>query len=163
MGSFSRAAANWESSGYGAMVSVPAAHPGLLAALCPEHEPGQLKELCMQLPNISCCVIFTRDSSSGRVEVDKEGRPVIKYWPCQQTIEHMLDVSVTGDVLCLCRLVRILMTRVLHLCLSVRTVAAVQTFDYSTATLDRVEVLVKLCLPSLVSLADLPTKWTAAI
>lgn len=96
MGAFSRAAAKWSAGGYGALVSIPAVHPGLLAVVSPDSQPGGLKELLTHLPDVSCCVIFTRDSSSGRVEIDNDGWPVIKYWPCDQTLEHLLDVSWGG-------------------------------------------------------------------
>ena len=48
MGVFSRAAANWDSGGYGALVSVPACQPGLLAAISPDVRPGYLKELLLE-------------------------------------------------------------------------------------------------------------------
>jgi hypothetical protein len=93
MGSYSRAAAGWSEGGYGAMVSVPAAHPGLLAAICPDRSPGALKKSLLELRNGSGCVIFTRDSGSGSVSIDGEGRPVIRYWPDKTTQKHMFDVS----------------------------------------------------------------------
>jgi hypothetical protein len=93
MGSFSRAAANWSESGYGAMMSVPAAHPGLLAAICPDRSSGSLKRTLLQLRNGSGSVIFTRDSGSGSVRIDDQGRPVIRYWPNKTTQKHLFDVS----------------------------------------------------------------------
>jgi hypothetical protein len=43
-----------------------------------------------------CCVVqavvFTRDSSSGRVRIDSEGRPVVTYWPCETTRKHLMEV-----------------------------------------------------------------------
>lgn len=103
MGSFSRAAAGWEEGGYGAMVSVPAAHPGMLAALCPDAAPGQLKRLMLHLPNMSPIVVFARDSSAGRVLIDSAGRPVVHYSPCSSTRRHLLDVragAACARVLC---------------------------------------------------------------
>jgi hypothetical protein len=45
---------------------------------------------------VLCCVlqavVFTRDSGSGRVSIDREGRPVITYWPCDVTRQHMVEV-----------------------------------------------------------------------
>jgi hypothetical protein len=53
MGVFSRAAAHWDSGGYGALLSVPACQPGLLAAICPDHELGHLKRTMQDLPDAS--------------------------------------------------------------------------------------------------------------
>jgi len=36
---------------------------------------------------------FTRDSSGGRVKIDKEGRPVVSYWPCPTTRQHLMEVG----------------------------------------------------------------------
>lgn len=94
MGSFSRAAANWSEGGYGAMVSVPAVHPGLLGAISPDSTPGALKQLMLQVQHGSASVIFTRDTGSGSVGIDSEGRPVVRYWPDDTTSKHLLDVSL---------------------------------------------------------------------
>ncbi|WIA29237.1 hypothetical protein OEZ86_011745 [Tetradesmus obliquus] len=91
MGSYSRAAAGWSEGGYGAMVSVPAAHPGLLGAICPDSSPGALKKMMLDLRDGSGCVIFTRDSGSGSVGVDGAGRPVIRYWLDKTTEKHLFD------------------------------------------------------------------------
>jgi hypothetical protein len=40
-------------------------------------------------------VLFTRDSGSGRVRIDSEGRPVVSYWPCQATSKHLTEVRRT--------------------------------------------------------------------
>lgn len=93
MGSYSRAAGGWSEGGYGAMVSVPAAHPGLLGAICPDSSPGALKKMMLDLRDGSGCVIFTRDSGSGSVGVDGAGRPVIRYWLDKTTEKHLFDVS----------------------------------------------------------------------
>lgn len=53
MGVFSRAVAHWESGGYGAFLSVPAAQPGLLAAIMPDWRFGYLKETMLDLQNAS--------------------------------------------------------------------------------------------------------------
>lgn len=38
-------------------------------------------------------VVFTRDSSGGRVTIDSKGRPVVHYWPCATTRRHLMEVS----------------------------------------------------------------------
>lgn len=38
-------------------------------------------------------VVFTRDTGSGRVSIDREGRPVISYWPCPTTRKHLMEVG----------------------------------------------------------------------
>lgn len=91
MGVFSRAAANWEAGGYGALLSVPAVQPGLLAAIVPDHSLGCLKDTVLTLQDASLTVLFTRDSSGGRVRIDSEGRPVVSYWPCPTTRSHLME------------------------------------------------------------------------
>jgi hypothetical protein len=53
MGVFSRAVAHWESGGYGAFLSIPAAQPGLLAAIMPDWRFGCLKETMLDLQDAS--------------------------------------------------------------------------------------------------------------
>jgi hypothetical protein len=54
MGVYSCAAANREAGGYGALLSVPACQPGLLAALTPDAPaPGYMKQLMLDLPHSS--------------------------------------------------------------------------------------------------------------
>lgn len=86
-------AAHYAQGGYGAMISVPAAHPALLAALCPWHTPTMMRELLAQLPTtFAAAVVFTRDSGGGLVQVDGAGRMVYDYWPCAATRQHLLEV-----------------------------------------------------------------------
>lgn len=44
-------------------------------------------------PDIATSVIFARDCGSGRVTIDRRGRPRINYWPDAATRAHVLDVS----------------------------------------------------------------------
>jgi hypothetical protein len=54
MAVYSTAASHREGAGYGALLSVPACQPGLLAALTPDAGgPGSMKRLLLQLPNCS--------------------------------------------------------------------------------------------------------------
>jgi hypothetical protein len=98
MQTYSVSAAHWDSDGYGAFTSVPAAHPALLSVICPWHYPSQLKDLLMQLPSqMAAAVVFVRDSSSGKVTVDAAGRAVFDYWPCETTRKHLLEVGVVRN------------------------------------------------------------------
>lgn len=87
---YSLSAARWEKDGYGAMVSVPSLHPGLLAA-CHPWDPATFKSRLMELQDIATAVVFARDCGGGRVMVDAQGRPRIHYWPDEDTRKHILE------------------------------------------------------------------------
>lgn len=56
---------------------------------------GALKECLLRLNDTSCCVVFARDTSSGQVTIDGQGRPVVHYRPCATTSRHLLDVRIS--------------------------------------------------------------------
>jgi hypothetical protein len=49
----------------------------------------------LRLNDTSCCVVFARDTSSGQVTIDGQGRPVVHYRPCATTSRHLLDVRIS--------------------------------------------------------------------
>ncbi|GBF98468.1 long-chain-alcohol oxidase-like [Raphidocelis subcapitata] len=87
---YSLSAANWEQGGYGAMVSVPSLHPGLMAA-CHPWNPLEFKNQLIRMQDIAVSVIFARDRGGGRVTVDGRGRPRVHYWPTPETARSVLE------------------------------------------------------------------------
>ncbi|KAI8471477.1 MAG: hypothetical protein J3K34DRAFT_520556 [Monoraphidium minutum] len=87
---YSLSAAKWEQGGYGAMVSVPSLHPGLLAA-CYPWDPATIKRELITMQDTAASVVFARDQGSGRVTIDGRGRPRLHYWPDAATRKSILE------------------------------------------------------------------------
>lgn len=65
--------------GYGFVVEVPPAHPGLIALGAPWRDARSHKEFMLHAANAAFFFALIRDRDGGRVDVDREGRPVLKY------------------------------------------------------------------------------------
>lgn len=65
--------------GYGFVVEVPPAHPGLAALALPWQDARSHHDLMGQVANMAIFGALVRDQDSGRVEVDRDGNPVLKY------------------------------------------------------------------------------------
>jgi choline dehydrogenase-like flavoprotein len=78
--------------GYGAMVSVPVCHPGMLGATCQWESGRAFKRTLMAAPDIALSLVFARDGGAGgRVTLGKGGRPALDYWPRERDQQSMLD------------------------------------------------------------------------
>jgi hypothetical protein len=64
-----------------------------MAAVFPDHSSGALKSMMLDLRDASGIAVFARDSGSGSVSIDAQGRPIIRYWPDKTTQKHLLNVS----------------------------------------------------------------------
>jgi long-chain-alcohol oxidase len=88
----SAASATTTNDGYGAMVSVPVCHPGMLGATCQWESGRDFKRTLMAAPNLALSLVFARDGGQGgRVTLGKGGRPCLDYWPRARDQESMLD------------------------------------------------------------------------
>lgn len=65
--------------GYGFIVEVPPMHPGLAALALPWHSAAGHQQLMSQFSHMAAFIAITRDRDSGRVTVDRGGRPVVDY------------------------------------------------------------------------------------
>lgn len=82
--------ANMDGRGYGVRLQTAPIHPGI-AALSLSWESGrQHKQTMQQLANLSNIIVITRDRDSGRVEMDKNGQPVIHYSVSQRDRRHLM-------------------------------------------------------------------------
>ena len=71
--------ADLDGDGYGVRMEASPAHPGLWALGLPWQGPRKFSELMQQLPYFANTIVLTRDKYSGRVDVDGNGKPVLRY------------------------------------------------------------------------------------
>lgn len=67
MTAMSTAAANFESSGYGAVIQTPALHPGMFAALMPWTSGSDMKERMLKFSKTAHIFALARDKGSGEI------------------------------------------------------------------------------------------------
>ncbi|CAM6126746.1 unnamed protein product [Calypogeia fissa] len=79
MTSISKEAANWSSSGYGALLEVPIMHSGSAAALIPWRSATDHKGRMRKYSRTSFFIVLTRDQGSGRVGLTSNDERVITY------------------------------------------------------------------------------------
>lgn len=96
MSAYSRALANWNTSGYGAMLSIPQHTLGLLAAMLQWEDAIEYKKMLLEFPYASHGLVFCRDQDGGRVSIDGQGRPVLHYWPSARDQGNMMEVRGVG-------------------------------------------------------------------
>lgn len=97
MTAYSRAVADWEDSGYGALVFAPMIHPGMLAGMLPWTGGEEYKKTILALGDTAVALALTRDQGSGEILTDpKTGRPLVKYWPIEKDRKAMMKGLVLG-------------------------------------------------------------------
>lgn len=69
------------SEGYGYRIEAAPAHPGLLAVGLPWANARQHRREMQQISRAAPLIVLTRDSSSGRVRINKRGRAYFDYRP----------------------------------------------------------------------------------
>ncbi|MFQ5409014.1 MAG: GMC family oxidoreductase N-terminal domain-containing protein, partial [Anaerolineales bacterium] len=82
--------ADLDGRGYGTILEVPPAHPGLLASALPWRSGRQFKAIMSRLAYQAAFITLTRDRDGGRVSVDKRGRPRLHYRLSPGDAAHML-------------------------------------------------------------------------
>ncbi|CAI5511187.1 unnamed protein product [Closterium sp. Naga37s-1] len=96
----SRETANWETSGYGAMIQTPTMHPGLLGCAIPWLGSQTIKQSAVRFDRIASLISIVRDRGRGTVRVDGSGRPVVTYRLCkedQKSMQEALLLSTFGS------------------------------------------------------------------
>ncbi len=66
-------------SGHGFRIEIPQAHPGFLAAAFPWWGSASHRALAEQARHIAPFIAIVRDATEGRVQVDRDGEPIIDY------------------------------------------------------------------------------------
>jgi choline dehydrogenase-like flavoprotein len=70
---------NLDGAHHGFWIEAVPGHPGLYASAIPWTSGRAHKELMLKMPNSSGTIVLLRESGSGRVGIDKNGRPVCNY------------------------------------------------------------------------------------
>ena len=85
-------ATNWMNlkGNYGYWLEVAPAHPGL-AALTTPWESGQAhKQQMTRFPYEAVMIALARDTGEGHITLDKQGDPVLHYWPNETDRRHLV-------------------------------------------------------------------------
>jgi choline dehydrogenase-like flavoprotein len=75
---------------HGFRVEMMPAHPGLLALGLPWEHGQQHKRDMSRVRHAAAFIILTRDTGEGRITLDKQGDPVITYWPNEVDRRHLV-------------------------------------------------------------------------
>eukprot|EP01018_Ginkgo_biloba_P016092 Gb_37040 [translate_table: standard] len=79
MSAFSKEAANWDSSGYGALIQTPIMHPGSFASAIPWKSGSDFKKGMARYSRTAQLIVLVRDKGSGRVGSNRDGSLKINY------------------------------------------------------------------------------------
>ncbi len=86
--------------GYGFKFETAPIHPSLAALAVPWESRAAFGEVMRRLPRLALCGILLRDRDGGRVTVDRDGKPVIRYRLSPYDAAHLRRaVAAGGEVL----------------------------------------------------------------
>ena len=85
-------ATNWMNlkGNYGYWLEVAPAHPGLAALTTPWEGGPAHKQQMTRFPYEAVMIALTRDTGEGHVTLDKQGDPVLHYWPNETDRRHLV-------------------------------------------------------------------------
>ncbi|MGH2693346.1 MAG: GMC family oxidoreductase N-terminal domain-containing protein [Actinomycetota bacterium] len=86
---------DWD-GGYGPILETIPVHPGSLAVFLPWLSASQHRELMGRAASLSFCGVLMRDRMSGRVRIDKTGRPKIEYKITGDDLRRMTEGVIAG-------------------------------------------------------------------
>ena len=75
---------------YGPKLETPPTHTGLLGLALPWRSGEQHKAVMQHADHIGSFIVLTRDRDAGRVEIDKQGQPVLRYSLSDYDRDHLL-------------------------------------------------------------------------
>lgn len=81
---------NQDGQGYGATLETAPIHPGLGALSLSWKSGRQHKQTMSQLSHLGNTIILTRDYFGGRVDINKQGNPIVHYTLNQYDAQHMM-------------------------------------------------------------------------
>lgn len=87
--------ANLDGKHYGAKLEVSPQHPGGQGATLPWHSARHYKDMMSRSARQALFFLFVRDRTSGKVTLDRAGRPRIHYRVAQPDARHML-IGIEG-------------------------------------------------------------------
>lgn len=75
--------------GYGIRFEVMPAHPALLGLAVPWENGQDHKRLMTRVASQASFIVLTRDTGEGHITLDKQGDPVLHYWPNETDRRHL--------------------------------------------------------------------------
>lgn len=75
---------------YGFRLEVMPAHPGLLGLATPWNSGQDFKQQMTRIRNQAVFIALTRDTGEGHITLDKQGDPVLHYWPNEVDRRHLV-------------------------------------------------------------------------
>jgi choline dehydrogenase-like flavoprotein len=86
--------------GYGFKFETAPVHPSLAALAAPWESRAELGAFMRRLPRLALCGILLRDRFGGRVTVDREGQPVVRYRLSSYDTAHLRRAfAAAGELL----------------------------------------------------------------
>lgn len=74
---------------YGFRLEVMPAHPGLLGLATTWENGQEYKRLMTQIRNQAVFIVLARDTGEGHITLDKQGDPILHYWPNEVDRRHL--------------------------------------------------------------------------
>ena len=82
--------------GYGFKFETAPMHPSLAALGFPWESAAGHRQLMTRMPHVALAGILLRDRDGGRVTVDREGQPVVRYRPSAYDLAHLRRAIAAG-------------------------------------------------------------------
>jgi choline dehydrogenase-like flavoprotein len=82
--------ANLDGRGHGVWMEVCPGHPGLWASALAWRSGDEHKRLMQRLDHLANVIVLNRDEHSGRVSIDRAGRPAVRYRLGRRDRSHLL-------------------------------------------------------------------------
>jgi choline dehydrogenase-like flavoprotein len=80
--------------GYGFRLECPAALPGILAASLPWWGSDQHRVFMAEAGRVAPFIAIARDQEEGRIDIDGDGEPRVRYWPGSRDRHHLMRAIV---------------------------------------------------------------------
>eukprot|EP00803_Ostreobium_quekettii_P010515 evm.model.scf_1182.2 EVM.evm.TU.scf_1182.2 scf_1182:13808-20825(+) len=90
MSSYSNQAADWQGSGYGALIEVASCHPGVYCSSTPWFSAKEFKKLALRYSDAVIGLVLCRDMDSGQVTINSCGEPCLDYWPSERDRDNIV-------------------------------------------------------------------------
>jgi choline dehydrogenase-like flavoprotein len=86
---YSRQFANLKDN-YGVWFEVAPAHPGMLALVTPWGSGLEHKREMRNVARVAGMIALTRDTGEGHITLDRQGDPILHYWPSDTDRRHLV-------------------------------------------------------------------------
>lgn len=92
----SNVAANWDTTGYGALIQCAASQPGIISIVLPWVSALDFKERMLKFARTAFFIVLTRDRGGGQVGVDMDGRLLVRYQVSNMDKKSLRDGAEKG-------------------------------------------------------------------